>query len=310
MVLRAFPRTLSRRLWRVFYKSFPRHPLFWNEFGIIRQQPKEKLGLRKRTSSTLRMLSPGLGLLILCPIVWLAAFPGFLLLILFILGGGTLAGLHAALGISTALSRQYKAGHFDVVALTPSGLIGASWALAARFLRTNRNTLRLHRLITGAYLTLGFLFVVGLLMWFPSVIELQTDVTEWASGWLTGQLNGMLLVGLLYFDFLQSTLMGALIAMVAPTYANSRIDTNLAAVGLFLVVQLSVYVTIGLLALGVPATLFRALGLEGGIALSLIHCIGVLLIREVALWYVWRMVAARLNTDLSELEALVKPTQT
>lgn len=302
------------RLNRMFFRAMPRHPLFWRDFEVSQYPGRLKPQTYKvQWANTpffrfaIRFGTPVVALFIICPAIVVLAIPGLAFFPFLVLAGGSLIGVNAAIGVSSVVAAEYNNGRWDVVALTPAGLIGANWALATRFLRTNRRLRQLHRLISGIFIAVALwvIFGVGL----TSFLLLDTTslgvVLEDA---IALPINTVMFVGLLYIDSRLSTIVGALIGMAMPTFTLSRLDASINAVMMFLVTQFVTYVVIFVMAFWLPGVLLAALRVEGWLFHSLIHCALALAVRELSLWFVWEWAALRLNTDLTELESLAHPT--
>lgn len=307
-------RPIMLRLNRMFFRAMPRHPLFWRDFEALQYPSRSKPRKYKVQwanaplfRQVIRFGTPVVALLIICPAIMVLAIPGLALFPFLVLAGGSLIGVNAALGVSSSVADEYQNGRWDVVALTPPGLVGANWALAARFLRTNQRLRQMHRLISGIFVTivLWVIFGVGL----TSLLLLDSSslglVREDA---VALPINTLMFVGLLYVDARLSTIVGALIGMAMPTFTVSRLDASINALVMFLTTQFVTYVVIFVAAFLLPGTLLAALGVEGWFLHSLIHCTLALVVREFGLWIVWQWAAERLNTDLTELESLASPT--
>lgn len=307
---------ITLRLNYIFYRAMPRHPLFWRDFGAARypgraqQQGSRRWGPAQNSlflRQIIRLGAPVIALMIICPAIVVLAIPGLAFFPLLVFAGGTLIGVNAAFGVCNVVSAEFDNGRGDVLALTPAGLVGANWALAARFLRTNRRWRQLYRLITGIFImvALWVIFGVGL----TSLLLLDSSslgvVLEDA---MALPINTVMFVGLLYLDARQSTIIGALIGMAMPTFIRSRLDTTISAVAMFLGMQFVTYILIFFVAFWLPGVLLALFQIEGWLLHSIVHCGIALTIREFSLWLVWGWTAQRLNTDLTELESLARPT--
>jgi hypothetical protein len=283
---------MTLRLWRIFYQSLPRHPLFW----LSLHRPPEKRSRGEGWQYWLRQFSSAVfGILIFVGILALG-IPLLFFSFLLIFAGGLFAGGNAAAGISTAIGREQEKGRFDLVSLSPPGMFGAAWALATRFLRTNRRALRLMKLIRAFHL-ICFLGAMSILA-MNAMLNISTgDVESLADLGIVEMLIVVLLVGTLHLDVIQAVLMGALFGILAPTYQARRVDSSMTAVGMFLAVQLLIYLAV-FSSLNLTAALVVRLGVEMSLLpLALFALIFVFLAHEIALYWIWRMVQQRLNLE-------------
>lgn len=289
---------MTPRLWRTFYDSLPRHPLFWQTLHFTPKDPITGTGWTWRLKQVASAL---LGLLMFIGILALGV-PLLFFSYLIVFMGGVIAGGNAAAGISSEIAREQEKGRYDLIALSPPGMFGAGWALATRFLRTNRNTLRLAKLIRAFHLIcfLGVILIVVMNL----VIAGGTGMIE--SIMDTGFIEMaavLMLIAALHLDFIQAVLLGALIGILAPSYTSRRIDSSIAAVGGFLGIQFTIYLVI-YASLNLMTLLLLALGIDSTFLIALLTLILVYVTHEIALYSIWRMVQQRLNLESRMLQTL------
>lgn len=296
---------MTFRLARALYKSLPRHPMFWYDYSPT--PSREPLTPRQR------LIRAGLVILLVisaCPIMAVAVLPGAFTLLFIVMLGGTIAGLHAANGISGLIGGVREQGRYDLVGVTPEGIFGLSWALGARFLRMQRGARRLRRLILSLYIAGALLvglaavmlpfFQLDPSMFMGTSADFQVD-HDVLYNRLLALFNILLLLAFVRLDYTQSMVSAALIGMVAPTMARRRVDASIMGFGLFLGLQFGVYVVIFLVDFTLLGAVLDGLGVNG--IITRLVLVGLALaLREGLLHWMWRVVADELNTSLPELE--------
>jgi hypothetical protein len=293
---------MTVQLWRAFYDSLPRHPLFWQTLTSGNAPVPVQVDWRWRLRQAGAAI---LGLLIFIGIIALG-IPILFLSYLILLAGAVLAGGHAAAGISAAIGQEQEKGRYDLIALSPPGMFGAGWALATRFLRTNRNTLRLTRLIRAFHI-MCFFGAVGIVL-MNVVLAASTGIVENLTESGLVELSVVIvLVCALHLDFLQAVLMGALVGILAPTYTlhtQRRLDTALVAVAMFLLIQFTLYLVI-YATLNIVTAVMGMIGLDVPVLLIALLALALVFItHEIALYWIWRMVQQRLNLEPRMLQTL------
>ncbi|MBC8171433.1 MAG: hypothetical protein H7X77_07160 [Anaerolineae bacterium] len=280
-------------IWRIFYNSLPRHPLFWQELHPPESDVSTPVWQRRLRQALVVLMVPAVFL----AFFWLAA-GGVLLLYLMLFTGALVAGTNAAMGVANAINQEQTKQRYDLIAMTPPGMFGIGWALGTRFLRKNRRTLRFTRLIRGFHL-ICLLMVVAIVLLSNFLLQGRGlgDST------ISQLLVGVLFIVSLHLDFVQSGLIGALVGMLVPSYAR-RMDTNLIAPVVFIAIKLGTYLVIGV-GLSFVGWLLERLGLIDALALFIfIALILVFITHEAALYWIWRMIEYRLNLEPDTLRTM------
>jgi hypothetical protein len=286
---------MTLRLWRIFYNSLPRHPLFWQS---LNSNPEASATSGKGWQW--RVWQAGSALFGLVIFMGLLAFgiPILFLSYLFVFIGGLVGGGNAAVGVSGAIAEEQEKGRYDLLALSPPGMFGTGWALATRFLRTNRNALRLAKLIRAFHLIcfLGVIFMVAVNAIFAVSLGMVSSLLELG---IVEMVVVLLLIIALHLDFIQARLLGAMIGILAPTLNQRRVESGMTAIGIFLIAQMTIYLVIYS-----SINLLIALGVESALLLAFLTLVFVFLLHEIALYSIWRMMRERLNLEPDLLETL------
>jgi MFS family permease len=239
--------------------------------------------------------------LVICSGGWMFLLPLLQLLCLIplaIIMVGTLCGVGYAARIASAIAYEHEQGRFELTGVTPVGLAGISWILCRTVYRDDHVLSQIKDTARGIYYVLGIglvavlcatLFMVGM--------AIETRANDLVSLIWSG-LAGISVIGLFYLDLVQSIITGCLMGMLIPTVIPRRADARLAAVGVFLAVQLILY-AIALLIFSVTSgSLGRIVRHELYLALTVLTFWAA---REALIRWLWRTLADRLDTDTREL---------
>ncbi len=295
------PLIISVSLWRMFYRFLPQHPVFWRKL-FVRKPPRAPLTRRGKLR---RVLVGSMVTALMLPILLVMSLMLGVAAALLLLFGGLVSGLQAALGVGAAVALEYQLRRGEHIAMTPSGTAGLCWALGVRHIRTDKTSLRLRRLIVAVMLfaAIGVAFVgvsnaVVLVLLRGSLVNSDTGVSIIDGlAVFVPLINAAMMLGVLYADLIQSTILGAMAGMVAGISARERAGALWLASALFLGGQLAFYVFVALVIRlwGLATSPLEAL------LLTLFQAALILLAREAmlhgALWWIERA----LNTDWAEL---------
>jgi hypothetical protein len=285
------PRLLPLELWFALNHALPRHPLLRHQFI-----PK-----RRTFSQHLRGLFLNTGALALISVGLLAWALLRLPLELLVLASSLIAGGQLARAIAARIHVESRHGWLDLLAVTPSGLHGACWAISTRYLRTDEDFHVLHMGFTGFHALWGLLLIP---LWIASLISslnpflLRYAATEQA---YILTVNLTLWLVLLRLDYLYTLTTAALIGMLVPAAARSRIESASAAVVLLLLTQFLVYAGVLLIGQTVLALAATTFGVVTWPVMSLIWLAVFVIVRESALYGVCFTVAQRFSISVREL---------
>lgn len=289
---------IVRRVWRALSDPPGVHPLFQRIVLLPPSVPRHSFTL----ANTIVNLVLGVGYHL--PTMLFLLMPLILLIL------GVAYGLDCALRVSTAVARAREDNTYNLLSLTPGGAIGASWALTTSALYRNRDFSRLQETVRGTLLA-GLVLTPIIAM--VSVI-LAKDINGHlltALDVLVNSLNMLTLLGILYLEYVGSTVQGVLVGMLTPTYVSNRLDANLYALLTFLLLQVTVYTAFALLGFTLLPRLLDSL-LAGdelaGVLVSPLRVIVFYGVREVLAAGLWRVLTRQLNTSLREFTAVSRPT--
>lgn len=283
---------ISLTLWHGLHYSMPRHPLLW--YDLNREH-----GALIANANTLTQWTPLLGAVIAIQIgVIFWRLEALLLMI------GLITGLMAATGINGRISREREQGRYDLMGLTPSGVLGASWVLATRFFsrdpqwKGTRETVdRLHLIWVFGLFPVWFMVVVFIVINLPNPRYTQDFITN-----LLLPLNATLLLIISRADFQYSIITGAFLGMIAPTFAGRRLDSYMLAIGTFLLIRFATYA----LVLTLGALIIQTIRPDpqqiiSSHLISLVWTGCYLVIHEIAIHLTCRALAWRMNSSVQEI---------
>lgn len=233
-----------------------------------------------------------------CAIILLAP----LLLLPAILFTSAFYSLRWAINISSMIARERETGMFDLVALSMTGAIGASWAIGTASIHRNQSLQQIQSPMSWV-VRFGFtLLLLASLVNF--VVPLMPSGTFIGIQTVIPVLYLLTLALGLYVDHVQSVALGALVGMLIPTYTRSRIDAGVGALIGFLLLQVITYALTLLIGFVLIPGLFPVFGNEpliAAIALPLLRLLIFYAIREGIIVMVWRVLVERLNIAASEM---------
>ena len=304
---------ITRKLWRALRTPPFAHPMFRR-----RQVNPPVIIIRKPESRSRKIWAIAGGVVFICilsiPLAFVAAFLIPLLIILL----GTISGLICAVRVSSILVQTKEQRAYDLLSISPSGALGASWAACAGYLHHSPYFRRLFNLLRQMPLILLGVTVIGVILAlipFLNPVLLQNDGTriETVPSLIPAGILAVTHLSTaafaLYFDSIQSIIMGGLVAMLVPTYVQSRTEARPIAVGIFLALQMVVYSATWLGAMIILSSSFESLALDGLIAdlsLPVLRVLVLVIIRELIIMTVWQVLALQLNTDTAELDVITR----
>ncbi len=278
---------MTWRLWRLFFRTLPLHPIFWRPFPPAPVIPSRQRRLH-------RIIRAALVLVIMPITMWVLFLPIFTLLPLWILFAPIYISCFIAISISRLTIREHEAGRYDQIAVTPGGEFGLSWALALRVLRRQPSVRQFLRVMRAVHIIL-LMTVLGISI--VNLTILSPDYALLTEVILPGLLILILFIIFLRVDLMQAMLIGAMIGMLSPTWTR-RTDAPLLAGALMLLLQSSLYVVV-LLIVGGLTNAFNDADLlahpEGILLIVLTGSGAVFVLHELMMAGMWRILSDRLN---------------
>jgi hypothetical protein len=216
-----------------------------------------------------------------------------------------LPGMNLALKVSGAIFDEQAKGRYDLLALTPKGLAALHWTLVMRCMRDDLLSRRLRQFAHD----FGALFLIPIIAALLPVLMMAFLVILFnfrlAAEFFALVGMPLVVIALVYVDYIQSLIIAALISVIVPIILRSRGGISWLAPLLFVVGQ-------GLFYMGFIAFFTRLYPLLtgllppeiSGVALFIEAIIGLALIfalRELIVALLWRIAKGQFEDDLSLL---------
>ncbi len=218
---------------------------------------------------------------------------------------GIMSGFWAA-SISHALVRERQTHTYDLLCATPDGMLGANWAIASGSLHQGNIFSALRALMVGALLLGGLL--LSLLLLVTVILALRSSPASTIIVAVRTICDIIVILILFYAHFAQSIVMGVLVGVLIPTQLRNRVDAPWIAFALTTALQVGTLLifylfmtTIGpVLGTLTPATPLPFIGVP------FVFLLFFLLLRDAVVLGLWEAITARLNTNASEREFLIR----
>ncbi len=295
-------------LWSALQRPYMQHPLFRQL--MLRHQRRQPLKWQDMIPIPRFIFQNDLwgalwGIIVvvlLCSGGWLIIVPIMVLTPVALIIAGTAQGVYTAVRVGTNLVREREMGHTTLHGVMPAGMAGASWAMCSFVHHTNRPITQMREAVRGVYIVLfiavGFITAVAVMIWLSTRgLSFSLNEPDVSTQSLLQVLRLLALLIAFYVDFIQSTVLGALIGLLISTIAHSRLDAGGLAFGMFLALQFIFYALVFLVNFVlVPQLIADALH-PGRILLQFaVYYFS----REAMILILWRITAFRLQSDAKE----------
>ena len=302
----------SWKLWHAL-----RYPPFWHPLfrrGVIaRNTPLWRPAPGKGRSAYLTALILSLALIIALArpsafeilLVTLFGVPAALLILfmaaplLFPLAVSLQAAVWAA-HISYALAAERERGTYDLLCLFPDGSLGANWAIACGCVHRGVVFDALH-VLAQVVLLLGMVFLA--IIWLIVLGIVANPVGKAGQDILAASrtlIDTVVLIAALGLHYTQTVVLSPVVGMWWATHAHRRIEAQLGAFGLSLAVQIGTYGLFLVVGFALLPLLYDGLPLASpaiNLSLPVVYLVILYIIREGAIFWLWKIVTRRLNAD-------------
>ena len=264
----------------------------WHHLLHPPAHPVYQRTLRTPIDSGMRRFIAGIVLLfgsLICSGIWTLVplkLPTPMLLLIAMVALSSCYVVAWVIGISVTITSEHERGTYDQLCVSPSGALGANWAMCAA---------SLHRADALVWIDLLRRLLSGLLLLILLMVLLTSALRENAPDLF--QLLGLvvdilLLATLLYVEHVQSVVQGSLVGMLMSMYSRTNIDARVLAVLMFLFLQ----------AVTLLVTFFATMGVLPGLDAEFISTTLILLVfyltREGFIFAFWRLLAYRWIPEL------------
>ena len=298
---------LTARLWVLFWRRTPRHPLFVMRFrhlAPIRHRPPWLNSLIVTVIGTLAFALMGAFPILVILLVFLL----MLMMVMLALGGalrGFIIAGETARGIRLEAQDPTRMSLFQIM---PPGQLGIAWLLSVRSIRLSRRFRLFSLLVTMAQWTVGGLALMGVFfsLILPVMMTAVASSTSYELLWIPLTLLTLISIVLwIVFDNLQAPILGVVCGIWGSTIGTRVMVAWIASVGVYLSLMLVCGIITSVLA---SALLFLTYD-ASKVTISLWVSIGVMLLtpfislglREIAIRGMWAWVCRRMNADGSEV---------
>jgi hypothetical protein len=284
---------MTWKLWRMLKNPPRNHPLF------IRMSKAQAAPLPRH----INIAAMSILVVMICfvtavipPLLSVALF----LPMLFVVFNGSVYGLVWAARVSRTIVHEHEQRTFEILSIVPDGAFGSSWAICAGCIHRSASFDKL-RLFSLEEFALAW--VVSLIL---SAGKWQLYINTFQENALLFPIFVLLIYSLLlvltfYFNNIHSVIIGVLVGIGMPIYVRSRLDAQVWAVGIYLLIQIVTYLLTWIL-----GGVFLPMVLPTGIAsevLSAFLSLGIfLVIRETVIALLWRGLVFQLNSDTNEIQ--------
>ncbi len=304
---------LTRMLWKGLNTPYTQHPLFWRtvycgggtQFATRNRRIGNALELISIsyvivtvvTWMILNLIGPGLRHnvidLMFC-ILSLPVWVGALLLLRFTLFKGTITGILWSFNVSIAITKELEQRRYTLLAASPSGALGASWAICTGYLYRSG---AFNRYITQR----GYTVTVAALVT-PLLIFTRPFTSE--EGTMLMLISAVTLIVAFYIDSIHSPVLASMIGILIPRYSRNQFETRIWTAAIFLLLQVLTFMFTLLAALSIFPRFYTTLQFTGFWANASIPVLSLLvffLVREGIIIGLWRIFIWELNIASDEL---------
>ena len=228
------------------------------------------------------------------------------LIIFLVLSSGTLQGMRWAFQVATVVYLDMHAGRYELMSLSPLGVLGALWVMTRQHNQFNRVVAFFQTIGLALFLALtlvGMVFILILIQG-PPMIFLSQSI-----------LGSVLAVGLVilffYLDYVQAVVIGHLSGIYLAAMTSSLMRAEFLAMATVVAVQVATYVMAGMVAFLSAITaqfVFEHTSDATLLLISLAFGLTAYGFREVAIRVLWRTILTRFavtNVEFTEFQKAV-----
>jgi hypothetical protein len=239
-----------------------------------------------------------IGIVFIAVLLICAGFP------IFVIFAGTIYGITSALTISGAIINERLQGRYLILGVTPSGFLGASWALCSLSIQNSVVLRQLRNILRSVYTMMTLIMVLPFILatLFYVVNSNSREIYDlWSAIFLAFCFLTFCLV-----DFFQSACVGSLIGIIAAHHSETRSNTQNSVISNFLSLQMGVYLMAGFLCLYIIPSLFSVIDHPITPFYGVI-CVGTIYaVREVLIITLWHGLALTIDDDVNQLNTLTR----
>jgi hypothetical protein len=229
----------------------------------------------------------------LSPIFLLLAAIALLLIL-----NGTGYSLFWAVKTSGLIAQEREHQTYDLYCVSPEGALGVNWAICAGFLHRNGRLEQIHNLVRGLLAMALIMAGIVALVLFSNATQdyvnpFARDEIERSSILLV---HVVTVIAIIYIDHIHSIVLGSLISIIVPTYAQRKIDSQFGTFIFYVSLQIGTYLLAWLVGLVILPFIYA--GSTSGtaqISLAILQVGTFYAIREITIYALWQHLVHRLE---------------
>jgi hypothetical protein len=211
-------------------------------------------------------------------------------------------GLRWAIQIASSIADEREAGMYDLLVITPPGMIGIGRLVMSACLHRNESLEQTEA--GGTWIMRGFFTVVVMLIAASITPPIIPPDAALFGGVIV--VVYLLTMGLaMYIDHLQSIVLAAVVGILVPSYATRRLDASAVAFILYLVIQVVTFMLTLLIGFAIAPKLlevFQVSNVASAFTLPVVRLVVFAGSREVIIRYVWKVLVRETDATPSEVE--------
>jgi hypothetical protein len=303
-----FHTMITWRLWNMLRNPPFSHPLFRRT--LIRRVGHQPSEIQPYRIITPRFIIELVGVLFICtamlsPIFLILAAIGLLMIL-----NGTIYSLVWSVRTSGLIAQEREKQTYDVCCVSPEGALGVNWAICTGYLHRDNRLEQIHTVVRSL---LGMALIMVVLIALVLASNVGQERTNQFAQEETLRYSIMLVhvttaICLIYIDHVHSIVLGCLIGLLIPSYAQRRLDAQLGTLAVYLALQISTYVAAWVTGwMILPAIYDESANGFAQISLALSQIAVFFGIREAVIMFLWHKLAQRLNLTPTEKAMMAQP---
>lgn len=263
------PAIVGYRLWRMLQKPPVHHPLYRRIYSIQE------------------------------PMTWADALSDMLIAALFWTPTVLLATLFYSLtwviNIGGMLAEQREQRRYDLLYITPGGMIDVTWAVLVSCLRRDESFQRINA--QNTWFARSFFFIVPAVCATALILPIM-DISNPNLSAAFFLIYAFTLLLALYIDHIHTIVLASMIAVVVPTFIRKSSDARVVGPTLFIVMMVAFYALNLWLSFAILPAVYNRLGIQGWdalLSLPLLRLAIFYLTRELIISGLWHLFSARVE---------------
>jgi hypothetical protein len=223
---------------------------------------------------------------------------------------GLIYGLDCAVRVSQLITFERKNNTYELLVLCPPGALAVCWAMCTSLLYQQQQFGRLHEIVrTSARIAFASIAVI-LVLFIGISVSIIISASRLALPIITPLINAEAVVVLIYSEYVQSTIIGCLIGLIIPTFANGTMDSFLYAPAVFLLIKIGSYAFSILVGFSLFDGFYQQLGVQSGlmdIVLTLARVVIIVAVQDVVIRLLWQVAIKRTDSVSQDTELALYP---